>query len=60
MRHEVGHHVVEQRARGQEQEHEAMTSGMNIIIFCCAGSAPAAGIIRCCQNCVTPISTGVM
>ena len=33
--------------------------GMNIIIFCCAGSAPVAGVILCCQNCVTPISTGM-
>ena len=34
-------------------------TGMNIIIFCCIGSA-VDGVIRCCTNCVTPISTGVM
>ena len=32
-------------------------TGMNIIIRCCAGSA-LVGVIFCCQNIVTPISTG--
>ena len=33
--------------------------GMNIIIFCCIGSA-VDGVIRCCTNMVTPITTGQM
>ena len=32
--------------------------GMNIIIFCCTGSA-VDGVIFCCTNIVMPISTGV-
>ena len=34
-------------------------SGMNIIIFCCTGSADD-GVILCWTNIVRPISTGVM
>ena len=33
--------------------------GINRKIFCCIGSA-VVGIIRCCQNIVAPIRTGVM
>ena len=32
---------------------------MNIIIFCCVGSMPAAGVMRCCQTWLMPISIGV-
>ena len=36
------------------------TIGMIIIIFCCAGSMPALGVIFCCQNWLAPMITGVM
>ena len=36
-----------------------MTSGMNIIIFCCIGSA-VDGVIFVWTNCVMPIRIGVM
>ena len=34
-------------------------TGMNISIFCCAGSAPADGVSFCCHNWLAPIRTGV-
>ena len=36
-----------------------MMIGMNIIIFCCIGSA-VDGVILVWMNCVMPIRTGVM
>src|SRR5512137_2021114 len=33
------------------------TMGMNIIIFCCMGSA-LVGVIFCCMTCVTPMMIG--
>ena len=35
-------------------------SGMNIIIFCCAGSPPGCGVIFCMMNCVAIMAMGRM
>ena len=50
---------VDHQTARERQRHTVNMSGMNIMTFCCAGSA-VLGVIFVCQNIVTPITTGVM
>jgi hypothetical protein len=45
---------------GAQRNMPVNTMGMNIIIFCWVGSAPAAGASFCCHTIVMPMSTGMM
>ena len=46
------------RPLGAQRNMIVKTSGMNMNIFACTGSA-VVGIIFCCQNIVPPMMSGV-
>ena len=46
------------RPLGMNRKKDKKNTGMYIIIFCCIGSPPVAGVIRCWRNMLPPIKSG--